>query len=65
MTNNFKDWKTTIPGIMIALPTLLQGAGIDHIGHVGSVPGGWLGIIQGIAGLFLGAYATSKGQVEK
>lgn len=60
LMNNTKDWRTTVSGLAVALPTVLQSVGVENLGHVGNVPGGWLGVIQAIGAIFLGAYATSK-----
>jgi len=49
-----KNWKTTLFGVLAALPSFLHGAGV-HVGHVGQ--GDWLTFVQGllVAGLGLAA----------
>lgn len=61
MFNNWKDWKTTVPGFLVGLPMILGSLGITNIGHVGNLDGGWLGVLSGIGSIFLGAFSNSKG----
>lgn len=53
-----KNWKTTVFGILAAVPTLLHVVGVQGIGHIGAVS-----IDQAaaaIGALFLGFYAKDK-----
>jgi hypothetical protein len=62
MFKNVKDFKTTIPGLLIGIPLLLQGMGVTEVGHVGNLEGGWLGLVAGIGSILLGAFSNSKGE---
>ncbi|HZU21891.1 MAG TPA: hypothetical protein VE998_03605 [Terriglobales bacterium] len=51
------NWKTTVAGIVLAVATYAQQAGI-HVGHIGSTD--FVGAIGSVAALLLGFYAKDK-----
>lgn len=53
-----KNWKTTLFGVMAALPALLHAVGIAGIGHVGSVSVDTA--IGAVGTALLGWYAKDK-----
>lgn len=51
----FKNWKTTLAGIITGIPLLLHSVGVGSVGHFGNTD--WLTLIGGLGAVLTGAVA--------